>query len=241
MTVTRETIEHFYKDLGFSVKGSYDLLRQALLHPSYANEFADGSQQSNQRLEFLGDSILGAVVAEMLYKRCPELPEGELTKLRAALVNRDTLADIAIQLGLPGVLLLGRGEKRSRGQGKNSILAAAFEAVIGAIFLRFGYEECQKFVREHLVSQHVDLESMGGGNFKAILQEYTQRETGGLPWYDVVESWGPDHDKTFVVEVRVGSTVSGRGVGKKIKEAQQNAARDALGQIEENAAGRDET
>ncbi|MGE5561416.1 MAG: ribonuclease III [Chloroflexota bacterium] len=200
------------------------LLRQALTHPSYAYEHVDEGD-SNQRLEFLGDSVVNLAVAELLYELHPDWPEGELTKTRAALVCEASLAQAAVEAGLGEELLLGRGEERTGGRTRPSNLADAFEALIGAVYRTAGFAAAAALVREWLPANPVGLSE--GRDWKSELQEITQRVGLGAPTYAVVGESGPDHDKLFIVEARCGNMV-GRGQGKSKKEAEQEAARQVV-------------
>ncbi len=202
------------------------LLRHALTHSSYANEHHD-EFLSNERLEFLGDSVLGIVTAEYLYTNFPKMPEGELSKLRASLVCEQSLFDFAMQIQLGEHLILGRGEQHSGGSTRPSILADAFEAVIAAIYLDGGMEPAKKHIlrfitsaiRQHKTSFH---------DYKTALQEIVQKNKEEQVVYVLVGESGPDHDKRFEVEVHLNSNVIGRGVGRSKKQAEQEAAREAL-------------
>lgn len=201
-----------------------ELLRQALTHPSYAYEHPDEGD-SNQRLEFLGDSVVNLAVAELLYELHPDWPEGDLTKTRAALVCEASLAHAAGEAGLGDVLLLGRGEERTGGRTRPSNLADAFEALIGAIYRTAGFAVAAALVREWLPANPIGASE--GRDWKSELQELTQRLGLGAPTYIVAGESGPDHDKLFIVEVRCGD-LSGRGRGKSKKEAEQEAARHVV-------------
>jgi ribonuclease-3 len=211
------------------------LLEQALIHSSYINENPDFAPTSNERLEFLGDAILGFIVAEELYQRFPQLSEGEMTKLRSSLVRRDTLSRIAKNISLGDYLYLGRGEEASGGRRKPANLAGALEAVIAAIFLDQGLAAVRDFVLRSVNQELNKLLTRGVEvDYKSQLQELIQARQQQTPSYRVIETGGPDHDKTFTVEVRVGDTVLGRGSGKSKKEAEAEAARSALAQLPTN-------
>ena len=211
------------------------LLEQALVHRSYVNENPDFTLASNERLEFLGDAVLGLTVAEKLYRDFPQLSEGEMTRLRAALVCQDTLSRVARAIKLGDYLYLGKGEQTSGGQRKPANLARALEAVIAAIFLdqdlattkdvvlRLFDKELQK-----VASQGVEVD------YKSQLQELIQAREQQAPVYRVVEATGPDHEKKFTVEVRIGNTVLGKGTGKSKKMAETEAARSALQRLPVN-------
>jgi len=214
--------------LGVSFK-DLSLLEQALIHSSYVNENPDLAPTPNERLEFLGDAILGWVVAEKLYHDHPSLTEGEMTKLRAALVRRDTLAQVAETIRLGDFLYLGKGEDASGGRNKPANLAGALEAVIAAISLDQGLAAGKNFILRLLDNELQKVISQGAEiDYKSQLQELIQAREQQAPTYHVIEEKGPDHDKRFTVEVRVGNTLLGRGSGKSKKEAETEAARVAL-------------
>ena len=201
------------------------LRRLALAHRSYA--FEQGEAETNERLEFLGDAVLGLVVTDLAYRRFPEMSEGELAKLRAATVNMATLADIARDVGLGEELLLGKGEEQSGGRGKTSILADAMEAVLGAIYLDRGLGTAREVI-ERLFWPRMAKYARGEGDrdFKTGLQELAAQDLGNLPQYTVTEE-GPDHAKRFTATVYLDGEAYGRGSGRSKKEAEQQAAREA--------------
>jgi ribonuclease-3 len=208
------------------------LLEQALVHSSYINENPGFAPFSNERLEFLGDAVLGFIVTEKLYQEFPHFTEGEMTRLRATLVRGDNLAHIATTLRLGDYLYLGKGEEASGGRHKPTNLAGTLEALIAAIFLDHDLVTARDFILgllseelQTIVTQGVEID------FKSQLQELLQSKQQPAPVYYVVEADGPDHDKKFTVEVRVGDTVLGRGAGKSKKVAETEAARLALEQI----------
>lgn len=212
-----------------------DLLRLALTHRSYLNELGisqiEAVRDSNERLEFLGDSVLGLVVTDTLYRNHPDLPEGQLAKLRAAVVNMRALADVARSLGLGRFLRLGRGEEGTGGRDKSSILADTLEALIGTVYVDQGLTEAFRVV--HLLFDPLITKSasLGAGlDWKTSLQELTASETLGVPEYHVDES-GPDHAKSFTAVVRVGGEAYGSGSGRSKKEAEQQAAEAAWTRI----------
>ncbi len=205
------------------------LLKQALVHRSYLHENSDFALPSNERLEFLGDSLLSFVIAEMLYKDFPDLSEGGMTKLRAALVRQETLARLASSLGLGDYLYLGRGEEASGGRAKQSILAAAFEAVVGAILIDRGFAACRNFVLRLFAGEMGRaIEERLIADYKSQLQEIAQSRHHVTPTYRTIKAVGPDHAKEFTVEVIVGGSVIGRGQGKSKRQAETEAARAAL-------------
>ncbi|MBI4371886.1 MAG: ribonuclease III [Elusimicrobia bacterium] len=202
------------------------LLKQALSHKSFASE--SGSRLDNERLEFLGDSVLAAVVAHELFAGYPDEPEGTLSKKKSALVSRPSLAVWADELGLGAYLYLGVGEETTGGRTRQSLLANALEAVIGAIYLDGGYEPAAKFVREWCGRTHGRLLET---DHKSRLQELLQKRHRAAPAYELTASAGPEHDKTFHVLVKHGGRDLGHGAGKTKKEAEQAAARAALSKL----------
>ncbi len=205
------------------------LLEQALVHSSYVNEKPGSASVSNERLEFLGDAVLGAVFAEKLYQDLPEMSEGEMTKLRSYLVCRDTLSSVASAIGLGEHIYLGKGEEANGGRHKPSNLAGTLEAVIAAVFLDQGLAATRDFILRLFNRELEELDSQGVAvDYKSQLQELLQARQQEIPFYHIVESTGPDHDRRFTAEVRVGDTVLGRGSGKSKKLAETEAARSAL-------------
>ncbi|RNC63134.1 MAG: Ribonuclease 3 [Candidatus Dichloromethanomonas elyunquensis] len=228
----QEQIELFVKKLGFEDPKS-ERICTALTHPSYTFENPFSGVENNQRMEFLGDAVLDFVVGEYLYLNYPERPEGELTKMRAAVVNETTLARKAKSIELGKVLFLGKGEQSSGGRDRASILADALEAVIGAIYLQYGFEKVRKFILDMLVPEIMELDEGNYGDFKTMLQEKAQSEEYDVQ-YRILDETGPDHNKLFTAGVYVHSELKGRGTGKTKKEAEQNAARLALRKWEGN-------
>ncbi|MDF2144009.1 ribonuclease III [Knoellia sp. p5-6-4] len=211
------------------------LLLRALTHRSYAYE--NGGLPNNERLEFLGDSVLGLVVTDTLYAAHPELPEGQLAKLRAAVVNMRALADVARTLGLGDHLLLGRGEETTGGRDKASILADTMEAVIGTVYLSCGLEHAATLVHHLLDPLMARSARLGAGlDWKTSLQELAAADSLGVPEYRVDEE-GPDHAKTFTASAVVGQSVLGEGVGRSKKEAEQRAAEEAWKHLSARAGG----
>ena len=203
-------------------------LKEALSHKSFASESKSGI--FNERLEFLGDSVLAAVVAHQLYVDYPDEPEGSLSKKKSQLVSRPSLAHWAAEINLGAYLLLGVGEETTGGRARQSLLGNALEALIGAIYLDGGYEPAAAFVRQWCIGRHGDLAE---SDHKSRLQEILQRKYKVPPSYELSRAAGPDHDKTFEVEVRMGKRVLGSGAGKTKKEAEQAAAKDALQSLTE--------
>jgi len=203
-----------------------ELLRQALTHPSRANEEGDPTA-SNERLEFLGDAVLGLVVAELSMAAHPEAAEGELTHARADAVNRGALAERALSLGLDDLVLLGRGEARHGGRAKDSILANVFEAVVGALYLDAGFEASRTFLARELGAKLAEPAS-GARDAKTQLQQLLHAAGRPHPTYVTVGESGPPHAREFSVEARIGQNVYGKGIGPSKQAAEQAAARDAL-------------
>ena len=212
-----------------------DLMKTALTHPSFTFENPGSALEHNQRLEFLGDAVLDFIVGEYLYLTHPDKPEGELTKMRAAVVNETTLARQAKTIDLGKVLYLGKGEQYSGGRERPSILADALEAVIGAIYLQYGFEEVRKFILGMLVPEIKKLAEGNYGDFKTMLQERAQKEEYDVT-YRILNETGPDHDKVFTAGVYIKGEVKGTGTGKTKKEAEQHAARLALQKWEEKSS-----
>ena len=204
-----------------------ELLLTALTHSSYANEKHDRSL-SYERLEFLGDSILGLVTAEFLYSHEPALPEGRMTRLRAELVCENSLKGLAGELGIGDYMRLGRGEERSGGRGRASILADMVESVIAAIYLDSGMDEARRFVIDKLLSRAELGEQHRIADYKTELQELVQRKAGGHVSYEQTGESGPDHNKLFFFTVYINGEAAGEGSGRSKKEAEQAAACTAL-------------
>jgi len=219
-------VDQLEKRLGYRFRQK-SLLENALTHSSYANENKKNSHCSNERLEFLGDSVLGFVVAEYLYHRYPEKPEGELTRMRADLVCERSLAAVARSLQLGHSLRLGHGEMQSGGRQRDSILADAVESILAAAYLDGGFAAAAGIIDRHLL-QECQSGPQRNSDFKTALQELVQREKDRVIQYQLISQSGPDHDKTFTVEVYLDSNRIGRGVGHQKKLAEQMAARDAL-------------
>ena len=209
------------------------LLQNALAHSSYANERWHNSLMSNERLEFLGDSVLGMLVADYLYRSFPQRPEGELTRMRADMVCEKTLANVANRLGLGNHLLLGKGEEQGGGRSRDSILADAVESVIAACFLDGGMEAARAFV-ERFVLVTVPTERMNNADYKTALQELVQQKKNQTLSYHLIGESGPDHDKQFTVELTLNGKVIGIGNGRSKKRAEQAAAHDALEKLYPN-------
>ncbi len=219
-------------DLSFQNK---ELLKLALVHTSYLNENSELVLESNERLEFLGDALIGLIIASELYRRHPGLQEGYLTRWRSELVKTETLADVAQSLSLGRYLLLGRGEQSNGGRSRESNLAAAFEALLGSLFLDSGFDAVNEFVlkvmseRLSFVDQNISI-----NNPKSTLQEFSQEMGSGVPVYKVVSSKGESHSPIFEVEVLVADKLVGRGIGHRKSIAEQNAANEALTNLKAN-------
>lgn len=205
-----------------------ELLKNAFVHRSYLNENKNYKGPSNERLEFLGDSVLSIVVSRHLFLKLPNSPEGELTQIRAALVRTETLAKLAKDLSLGDYLFLSKGEEDSGGRNNNSILANTFEAYIGAIYLDRGLEIAQKFLEKYILSNWKKLSENAVSDNKSKLQEVLQRIYHESPTYSQISSWGPDHARSFEIGVFLGKKLLGSGVGKNKQEAAQGAAKNAL-------------
>ena len=211
-----------------------ELLNNALIHSSYANEVR-GNTHSNERLEFLGDSVLSIIVADYIYSNCPTMPEGELTRLRASLVCEKSLCVFARELCLGEYLLLGRGEDKNGGRERDSILADAFEAVLAAIYLDGGMNAAKQHVMNTVLRDlQINIVDDALKDYKTTLQEIIQRNPEEMVSYTLVDESGPDHDKMFTVAVKLNSNIIGTGSGKSKKQAEQMAARQALKLMGEN-------
>jgi len=210
------------------------LLTQALTHKSFHNENSEQSPGDNERLEFLGDAVLDLALSDLLMRCFPELPEGDLSKIRASFVNETVLADIACECGLNEALRLGRGEILTGGSGKPRILSSVLEAIIGAYYLDAGFLKVFKWVEElfALRLKNLDLSLHFAMDYKTRLQELVQERYRQAPKYVLTDSKGPDHKKTFYVEVHVGDRVVANGQGQSKKAAEQDAARWALEKLQ---------
>lgn len=224
----RAALEELSKRLGVKFN-DIELLNRALTHSSYANEFKPKKLQHNERLEFLGDAVLELATSTYLYKHFPNIPEGELTKSRASVVCEEALFRRAKEIGLGDYLLLGRGERATGGNRRPSILADAFEAVTGAVYLDCGWEVAKAYILNQL---SVELKEIDHGknlkDYKTTLQEKVQRHPGQKIVYELLSAVGPDHDKVFETVVRINGLAYGVGKGHSKKAAEQNAAKQAL-------------
>ena len=212
--------------IGYRFK-NITLLQNALTHSSYANERWHNSLLSNERLEFLGDSILGMTVAEYLYRNFPDRPEGDLTRMRADMVCEKALAKVAARIELGKHLMLGNGEEQGGGRKRDSILADAVESVIAACFLDGGMEAARQFI-DRFVLVEVPVKKLHNADYKTALQELVQQKKNQVLSYVMTGESGPDHDKRFEVEVKLNGVVIGSGSGSSKKRAEQDAARCAL-------------
>ncbi len=204
------------------------LLNEALTHSSYANEHKAKHIKYNERLEFLGDAVLSIVVSDYIFKNCPQLPEGELTKLRASLVCEKSLYEFAKKINLGSYILLSKGERNNGGADRASILADAFEALIAAIYIDGGFSAASKHILNFVIPEIKNSKNRKSNDYKTTLQEIIQKNPGEMLEYVLVSESGPDHNKHFVSEVHLNSNVIGKGGGKSKKEAEQQAARQAL-------------
>ena len=222
-------IKDLEKAIGYQF-GNISLLQNALTHSSYANERYHNSLMSNERLEFLGDSILGMVVAEHLYRNFPDRPEGELTRMGADMVCERALAEVANRLSLGQHLMLGHGEERFGGRNRDSILADAVESVIAATYVDGGMDAAVSFIRKFILCD-VPAQRLRNADYKTALQELVQQKKNQVLTYALVGESGPDHDKKFDVEVMLNGQVVGCGTGSSKKRAEQDAARAAMDKL----------
>ena len=222
-------IKDLEEEIGYHFK-NISLLQNALTHSSYANERWHNSLLSNERLEFLGDSILGMLVAEYLFRKFPDRPEGELTRMRADMVCEKTLAGVAEKIHLGQHLLLGHGEEQGGGRSRESILADAVESVIAASFLDGGMEAALHFIKTFILVE-VPVSQLHNMDYKTKLQELVQQKKNQVLSYKLVAETGPDHDKHFEVSVSLNGKEVGRGEGRSKKRAEQEAARLAIAML----------
>jgi ribonuclease-3 len=227
-----QQLDSFQERLGYRF-GERALLIEALSHSSYVNENPDAGVSSNERMEFLGDSVLGLLITQYLFEHYPDFPEGELTLMKSVLVSEGTLAGIAQRIELGPCLFLGKGESASGGAERASNLSNAIEALLAAIYLDRGLEEARRITEALFIE---DLERIATTrhslNYKNLLQHYSQERDGAIPEYVMLGSHGPQHEKLFEIEVRVKGAPLGRGFGRIKKEAEQEAARFALDALE---------
>ena len=214
------------------------LLNQALCHRSYAHEAGPGGTANNEKLEFLGDAVLSLAISDELYATSGRRTEGELARIKSFVISEDALYHWALQLGLPDYLLIGHGEERSGGRGKKAIVADAMEAIIGAYYLDSGGAAAQEFVLRHLRPEiHRVLSNTHRQDYKTLLQVFAQKRYHASPRYRVVRQEGPDHDRTFWIDVKLNGHVYGPGTGKNKKEAEQGAAACAYAALRAAGAG----
>lgn len=241
MTLKTTTMREVWKKFQAAASVEFKnptLLETAFTHRSFLNESKAGGKTGkpplhNERMEFLGDAVLELVVTDHLYREYPELDEGTLTSYRAALVNAVMLGGIADSLGVNDCLLLSKGEARDTGRARATILANAFEAIVGALYLDQGYVAANDFIQRHVLSHITEIvESGAWRDAKSEFQEYAQATYGMTPKYETVSAEGPDHDKKFVISVSVGDVIVAEGAGKSKQEAEQEAARKALKESE---------
>lgn len=226
-TLLVSNLKRFQKIIGYSIRNQ-GLFVQALLHRSFLQRM-NHPRHSNERLEFLGDSILNLIIAEYLYQHFPTAEEGELTKRRSRLVNRRALAAFAKDISLPDFILMSPSAAQSIGKGGDTIIADTYEALVAAIYLDGGYDNAKKFVRRQVqAALKKGLVLTADQNYKSMLLEYAQANGLGVPRYNIVKQEGPDHDRTFTVEVLMNDSRKGSGSGKNKKEAEQAAASKAL-------------
>lgn len=213
--------------LGVNFKDK-DLLKQSLTHRSYINEHPKCGWSHNERLEFLGDAVLELITTEYLYKKYNK-PEGELTNWRAALVNSEILGSLSYELGFDRFVILSKGEHRDKGKARHYILADAFEAIVGAIYLDQGYKVCQKFIEKNLLVKLAEIiEKKLYRDSKSLFQEASQDKAGITPSYHVLKEWGPDHAKRFEIGLFLGEELVSVGEGSSKQEAEQDAAKKGL-------------
>jgi len=226
----------FSKIIGYAFSNT-SLLVQALKHRSYLPEVNELRVQSNERLELLGDAVLGLVVVESLFRRFPEKEEGEITMMKSLLVSRKVLARSCRELDIGRFILVSESEAFSGGRTRPSILADTFEAIIGAIYVDGGLPAASKFIEDHLLLQmESTLNDEGHRNFKSLLLEYAQSRNLGAPAYFIYSEEGPDHDKWFTIEVKIQNQIMGIGQGNSKKYAEQHAAKNALEKLQERKA-----
>ncbi|MBP1156045.1 MULTISPECIES: ribonuclease III [unclassified Paenibacillus] len=205
-----------------------DLLRQAFTHSSYVNEHRVGQYKDNERLEFLGDAVLELTVSEYLFEKYPDRPEGELTKLRASIVCEPSLVGFAEQLDFGSYVLLGKGEELTGGRTRPALLADVFESFIGSLYLDQGLETVRAFLQKHMFPHLPQQGKLLTADFKTYLQEHTQQHNMGPLEYKIVDERGPAHEREFVAEVYLHDQLLGQGTGRSKKEAEQQAAAEAL-------------
>ena len=229
-----EELENFEEIISYTFNDIH-LLDNALTHRSFANEKQENSCKDNERLEFLGDAVLELCISEILMEKFPDYDEGQLSKLRASLVNEKPLTELAKKFHAGDFLLLGRGEEFSGGRAKDSILSDTFEAVIAAIYLDAGYEKSYEYIN-NLFQSLIDSESDKAiyRDYKTSVQEISQNRFKVMPKYSLISEYGPDHDKIFQIKLSISDVISTTGIGKNKKEAEQQAAKKAIEKLEKN-------
>ncbi len=223
----RAQLSAIEQKLGYTFENK-EFLIQAFIHRSFINEYREAPLQHNERLEFLGDSVLGLIIADYLYHRLPAYPEGQLSQLRSKLVDANSCAEYLLKLAISSFILLGRGESMASGKGKPSILADVFEALLGSIYLDGGLGTAKSFLIYHFEAEFEAAIGSPPRNYKAELQDLSQKLFQKVPVYKVIEESGPDHAKQFHVMVILDEKEAGIGIGSSKKEAEQRAAFDAL-------------
>ena len=224
------------KNIGYVFRNK-DFIITALTHSSYVNETKKANSRSNERLEFLGDSILSVIVSEYIYRSSPELDEGYLTRIRANIVCENSLSEFAKEIDLGSYLLMGHGEAVSNGRERKSTVADAFEALLAAIYLDGGMEQAKKFLLPRVKSALAKISKVGNEDYKSRLQKIVQQTPEELLEYILLSEEGPPHDRVFTFKVMLNSNCLGEGKGRTKREAEQNAAREALivlGELDEN-------
>lgn len=209
-----------------------DILKEALTHSSYANERRHEDRRNNERLEFLGDSVLGIVISDHLFQTYPNLPEGELTKIRSKVVCETTLGECSRKLGLGTFMFFGKGEEMTGGRDRTSILADAFEAMIAGIYLDGGFNQARQFIMRHMTQKIED--AVAGKvflDYKTHLQELVQVNKNNRIRYEIIREEGPDHSKVFHTQVKLNDEIIGTGVGRSKKESEQEAAKMAIREV----------
>lgn len=221
----KNRLKELEQKIGYTFQ-DFSLLEQAMMHSSYTNEQHLPKYRCNERLEFLGDAVLELVSSEFLFRESSTMPEGELTKTRASMVCEPSLALCARDIGLGGYLLLGKGEEATGGRSRDSVTSDAMEALIGAVYLDGGFTSAKEFIHKFVLTDLEDKKLFYDS--KTILQEMVQAEKSGTITYRLIKEEGPDHDKSFHVEVLIGDRVSGKGEGRTKKAAEQQAAYEAI-------------
>lgn len=229
------SINTFQAEIGAIFKNQ-NVLKEAITHRSYLNENPDWPLPHNERLEFLGDAVLELAVTNYLFKHYPKLEEGELTQIRAALVNTKMLAETADSIGLRKVLLVSKGEQQSGERSVETITADAFEALVGAIYIDQGYERAEEFVRRYILNKTDDVRRRGVKDAKSALQEEVQGRYKVTPTYEIIEQEGPEHFKTFTAGVYFGGELVAEGKGPSKQEAELAAATAAINQLKKDEA-----